>query len=129
MVQEDGIEQQSQGEGFHPLPVLSAPAAKARAKHPAWVKARFSYNERYRHLAERLEAHGLHTVCEEAHCPNIGDCWERRTATFMILGDTCTRACSYCAVNTGVPLTLDLEEPARLANTVERMNLKYVGIW
>ena len=70
----------------------------------------------------------LHTVCEEAHCPNIGECWERGTATFMILGDICTRACAYCAVTTGKPVGLDLEEPARLAETVERMGLRYAVI-
>lgn len=70
----------------------------------------------------------LHTVCEEARCPNIGECWERKTATFMILGDICTRACTYCAVTTGTPIGLDLEEPIRLAQTVESMNLQYVVI-
>ena len=70
----------------------------------------------------------LHTVCEEARCPNIGECWERQTATFMILGDTCTRACTYCAVNTGTPSGLDLEEPIRLARTVVNLSLKYVVI-
>ena len=67
-------------------------------------------------------------MCEEAHCPNIGECWERGTATFMILGDICTRACSYCAVTTGTPVGLDLEEPIRLAETVERMGLNYAVI-
>ena len=70
----------------------------------------------------------LHTVCEEAHCPNIGSCWERGTATFMILGDICTRACAYCAVTTGRPGTLDLQEPARLAETALRMGLRYAVI-
>lgn len=125
MVQEDGIEQQSQGEGFHPLPVLSAPAAKERAKHPAWVKARFSYNERYRHLAERLEAHGLHTVCEEAECPNIGECWGNGTATFMLLGDTCTRGCNFCSVTSGKPEALDEDEPEKVAEVIEDLELDY----
>ena len=71
---------------------------------------------------------GLHTVCEEAHCPNIGTCWERGTATFMVLGDICTRACAYCAVTTGSPKPLDLQEPIRLAETVERMGLNYAVI-
>jgi lipoic acid synthetase len=82
----------------------------------------------YLELRERLRGAQLHTVCEEARCPNIGDCWERKTATFMILGDICTRACSYCAVTTGTPLTLDLGEPVRLAETVERMGLEYAVI-
>ena len=67
----------------------------------------------------------LHTVCEEAHCPNIGDCWERKSATFMLLGDVCTRACRYCAVTSGKPLPPDPMEPARLARTVERLGLRY----
>ncbi len=71
---------------------------------------------------------GLHTVCEEAHCPNIGECWGHGTATFMILGDTCTRGCRYCAVNKGMPTELDLEEPNRLADAVVRMGLSYVVI-
>ncbi|MBM3945006.1 MAG: lipoyl synthase, partial [SAR202 cluster bacterium] len=75
-----------------------------------------------------LRGASLHTVCEEAHCPNIGGCWERRTATFMILGDICTRACAYCAVTSGRPTGLDLKEPVRLAETVERMGLRYAVI-
>ena len=70
----------------------------------------------------------LHTVCQEARCPNIGECWERRSATFMILGDICTRHCRYCAVTTGRPLPLDMEEPQRLAHTVERLGLRYCVI-
>ena len=79
-------------------------------------------------LRDLIRGSQLHTVCEEARCPNIGDCWERRTATFMILGDICTRACAYCAVTTGTPVGLDLQEPGRLAETVERMGLRYAVI-
>ena len=79
-------------------------------------------------LREMFKSEQLHTVCEEAHCPNIGDCWERGTATFMILGDICTRACAYCAVTTGMPVGLDLEEPIRLAETVARLGLSYAVI-
>lgn len=75
-----------------------------------------------------LRQSALHTVCEEARCPNIGECWERRTATFMVLGDICTRRCHYCAVTTGRPLGLDLEEPERLARTVQRLGLRYCVI-
>ena len=82
----------------------------------------------YLALKTLMRDNELHTVCEEAHCPNIGECWERGTATFMILGDICTRACGYCAVITGKPVGLDLEEPGRLAETVERMGLKYAVI-
>ena len=95
---------------------------------PGWLKVRMPGGPNYLELRERLRGARLHTVCEEAHCPNIGECWERKTATFMILGDICTRACSYCAVTTGTPLTLDLGEPVRLAETVERMGLEYAVI-
>tara|TARA_B100000809_G_scaffold80474_1_gene78689 strand:- start:6097 stop:6939 length:843 start_codon:yes stop_codon:yes gene_type:complete len=82
----------------------------------------------YSKLQNLIKAQGLHTVCEEARCPNIGECWEKETATFMILGDICTRACTYCAVTTGRPTGLDLEEPKRLANTVKILDLKYAVI-
>ena len=82
----------------------------------------------YRQLKHLMRSSELHTVCEEARCPNIGDCWERRSATFMILGDICTRACRYCAVTTGRPLGLDMGEPQRLAGAVKRMNLNYCVI-
>ena len=95
---------------------------------PDWLKVRAPGGSNYIELKRLLRGNGLHTVCEEAHCPNIGSCWDRRTATFMILGDICTRACSYCAVATGKPTGLDLQEPARLAETVELMGLKYAVI-
>ena len=79
-------------------------------------------------LRRELRSAELHTVCEEARCPNIGDCWERKSATFMILGDVCTRACRYCAVTSGKPAALDPGEPARLARTVERLGLRYCVI-
>tara|TARA_B100001013_G_scaffold152240_1_gene90491 strand:- start:320 stop:1162 length:843 start_codon:yes stop_codon:yes gene_type:complete len=82
----------------------------------------------YSKLQNLIKTQGLHTVCEEARCPNIGECWEKETATFMILGDICTRACTYCAVTTGRPTGLDLEEPKRLANTVKILDLKYAVI-
>jgi len=71
---------------------------------------------------------GLHTVCEEAHCPNIGECWENRAATFMVLGDVCTRNCAYCAVAHGTPNPYDPEEPVRLAEAVEKLGLQHVVI-
>ena len=95
---------------------------------PSWLKAKMPGGPNYLALKTLMRDNELHTVCEEAHCPNIGECWERGTATFMILGDICTRACGYCAVITGKPVGLDLEEPARLAETVERMGLKYAVI-
>ena len=95
---------------------------------PPWLKVRMPSGPNYLELRDLIKGNGLHTVCEEARCPNIGGCWERRTATFMVLGDICTRACAYCAVTTGAPDGLDLQEPARLAETVVRMGLKYVVI-
>ena len=95
---------------------------------PEWFKVPMPGGPQYRELAERFRTSALHTVCEEARCPNIGECWERRTATFMVLGAICTRACRYCAVITGRPLALDLGEPERLAQTVEEMGLSYCVI-
>ena len=95
---------------------------------PPWLKAKMPGGPNYIDLKGLMRSNNLHTVCEEAHCPNIGECWERGTATFMVLGDICTRACAYCAVTTGVPHGLDLQEPARLAETVERMGLRYAVI-
>ena len=95
---------------------------------PEWLKVPMPGGPNYMKLRDLLKTERLHTVCEEAHCPNIGECWERGTATFMILGDICTRACSYCAVTSGTPVGLDLQEPVRLAETVERMGLSYVVI-
>ena len=95
---------------------------------PEWFKVPMPGGQNYMRLRNLMRAEKLHTVCEEAHCPNIGDCWERGTATFMILGDICTRACRYCAVTSGVPVGLDLEEPIRLGETVERLGLSYAVI-
>ena len=95
---------------------------------PKWLKVKMPGGPNYTKLKGLMRENDLHTVCEEARCPNIGECWERQTATFMILGDTCTRACTYCAVNTGTPAGLDLEEPIRLAKTVVNPSLKYVVI-
>ncbi|MCH8186609.1 MAG: lipoyl synthase [Chloroflexi bacterium] len=100
----------------------------AERRLPPWMKVKMSGSANYLELRGLLRKKGLHTVCEEARCPNIGECWERGSATFMILGEICTRACTYCAVATGTPLGLDLQEPTRLAETVESMGLKYAVI-
>ena len=97
-------------------------------KLPEWLKVKMPSGSKYENLKKLMGDQMLHTVCEEARCPNIGDCWERETATYMILGDTCTRACTYCAVKTGSPTGLDLEEPIRLAKTVQTLGLKYAVI-
>ncbi|MCZ6535768.1 MAG: lipoyl synthase [Chloroflexi bacterium] len=101
---------------------------QARPRLPSWLKVPMPVGTNYRDLKQLMRGSQLHTVCEEAHCPNIGDCWERRTATFMILGDICTRRCHYCAVTTGRPLGVDIKEPDRLARAVKRMGLKYCVI-
>lgn len=95
---------------------------------PEWFKVPAPGGTNFRTLQHLLRNSALHTVCEEARCPNIGDCWERKTATFMILGDVCTRACRYCAVTSGRPLSLDLREPERLAQTVQDLALNYCVI-
>ena len=95
---------------------------------PEWFKVPAPGGDNYLDLRRRFRDSKLHTVCEEAACPNIGDCWDRRTATFMILGDTCTRACSYCNVKTGWPGSLDAGEPFRLARTVADMGLRYTVV-
>jgi lipoic acid synthetase len=96
---------------------------------PPWIKARAPIGERFERLQALMRASDLHTVCEEAHCPNIGDCWNRGTATFMILGDVCTRACGFCAVTTGLPrLPPDPHEPQRVADAVARMGLRHAVV-
>lgn len=99
-----------------------------RARKPGWLKVRSPGGHKYLGLQKLMRTQSLHTVCEEAACPNIGECWEAGTATFMILGDVCTRACKYCGVAHGMPTILDEEEPARLADTVAAMELEHVVI-
>ena len=99
-----------------------------RERKPSWIRARWPGGERYAEIVALLRDSSLNTVCQEARCPNIGECFNRGTATFMILGDTCTRACGFCAVTSGRPAALDWGEPARLAATVERLQLNYVVI-
>ncbi len=100
-----------------PHPGLNQP--QTRVPKPDWLKVRMPGSEKYLQLKKLMRGLDLHTVCEEAHCPNIGECWTHGTATFMILGDVCTRACGYCAVSHGKPVTLDLAEPARVADAVK----------
>lgn len=98
-------------------------------RKPEWLKIKFNTNEEYRDLKKLMREKNLHTVCEEARCPNIHECWgQRRTATMMILGSVCTRACRFCAVKTGLPTELDLAEPERVADSVKIMDLKHVVI-
>ena len=84
--------------------------------------------DRYMQVKEQVGRHGLHTICTSGNCPNIGECWAAGTATFMILGEICTRACKFCAVKTGKPLPVDEEEATRLANTIRTMGIKHAVI-
>ncbi|MBL7685285.1 MAG: lipoyl synthase [Deltaproteobacteria bacterium] len=95
---------------------------------PAWLKAKIPSGKSYHDLKSLLRESGLHTVCEEAMCPNIGECWAKKSATVMILGDTCTRSCGFCAVKTGKPLKTDLEEPFRVSEALSKLPLKHVVI-
>jgi lipoic acid synthetase len=99
-----------------------------RERKPPWIRARFPGGERFMQVKRLLREEGLHSVCEEARCPNIGECFNAGTATFMILGDICTRACGFCDVTSGRPTGLDLLEPLRLSATVERLGLDYAVI-
>lgn len=97
-------------------------------KKPAWLKAKLPTGPRYMELRALVDTHKLHTVCQSAQCPNMGECWTRGTATVMILGNICTRSCTFCAVQTGRPTELDLGEPARVAEAIFKMGLKHAVI-
>jgi lipoic acid synthetase len=95
---------------------------------PDWLKVKFTVNEQYKDLLNLVQENNLHTVCQEARCPNQSECWGRGTATLMILGDTCTRSCGFCAIKTGRPAMYDRHEPYRVGQAVKIMNLKHVVI-
>jgi lipoyl synthase len=97
-------------------------------KRPEWLKVRAPWGEKYSDIKQTMRGLSLHTVCEEAMCPNIGECWGAGTATFLILGDTCTRSCGFCNIKTGRPEVLDLMEPERVARAIQRMGLKHAVI-
>ena len=96
-----------------------------RERKPPWLKVKAPGSPNYRRLDALIRSQGLHTVCEEANCPNIGECWERGTATFMILGDVCTRRCGFCNVKSGLPDVVDRAEPLRVAHAVRQMELRH----
>ena len=114
--------------GMDVLEVLGPEVRPLRERKPPWFKVPPPGGERYRALTELIRSENLHTVCQEAACPNVGECWERGTATFMILGDTCTRRCGFCNVKTGRPTWNDPLEPARVARSVARMGLRHAVI-
>jgi lipoic acid synthetase len=114
--------------GMDVLKVLGPDVVGLRDRKPKWFKVPMPGGPRYRELNARIKDADLHTVCQEAACPNIGECWERGTATFMILGDTCTRRCGFCNVTSGKPTWNDPLEPARVARQVARMGLRHAVI-
>ena len=101
---------------------------QAPVRRPDWLKVRLPGGDNYFELKRLIRGHGLHTVCESARCPNIAECWNHRTATFMILGNLCTRSCSFCSVPKGKPLPVDLEEPERVAEAAKAMDVRYVVV-
>ncbi len=107
---------------------MSTPMISSPLRRPEWLKVRIPSGSGYREVKELVEGNQLNTVCEEARCPNIAECWQRRTATFIILGDVCTRSCGFCAVKTGRPAILDRDEPRRVAQAVATMQLKHAVI-
>src|SRR5688500_7158386 len=128
---------QAGGHGAHEPPTIAmgggtfpsaADGSTPLRRHPDWIKARLPSGENYHDLKGILRGLSLNTVCEEAHCPNIGECWDQRTATIMILGDVCTRACGFCAVKTGRPTWNDEDEPRRVAEAVAKMSLEHVVV-
>lgn len=110
------------------MDVIPVDSLRSRQPKPAWLKVRAPGSENYLQLKRLMKGLGLNTVCEEARCPNIGECWHHGTATFMILGEVCTRACGYCAVGHGRPAALDHAEPVRVAEAVATLELAYVVI-
>ena len=106
------------------LPVLG----EEKVKKPSWLKVKLPTGENYRKVRKLVDEHKLHTICESGNCPNMGECWGAGTATFMILGNTCTRSCSFCAVATGRAQSYDLDEPRRVAEAVKLMSVKHAVI-
>ena len=106
-------------------PVNSGPGQLTRGRRPEWLRVRQPDSEKYRELKGLFRGKKLHTVCEEAMCPNIGECWGRGTATFLLMGDTCTRSCGFCKIKTGRPDLLDPEEPRNVGESVAAMGLKH----
>ena len=100
----------------------------AKQPKPSWLRAKAPVGENFHQLKKLARGLGLHTVCESAQCPNIGECWNHRTATFMLLGDICTRRCGFCAVPKGKPMPIDYDEPRRVAEAVKTLGLKFAVV-
>ncbi len=107
------------------LPIISE---EKKERKPEWLRVKLPVGKEYAHVRSLVDKHKLHTICESGNCPNMGECWGAGTATFMILGNICTRSCSFCAVATGRPLAVDLDEPERVATSVQLMNVKHCVI-
>jgi len=111
------------------LPVISHVDTKeTRVKKPDWLRVKLPIGENYKHVRGLVDTHKLHTICESGNCPNMGECWGAGTATFMILGNICTRSCGFCAVATGRPLSVDWDEPQRVAEAINLMKVKHAVI-
>lgn len=110
------------------LPVMPSRARADVSRKPEWLKINLATDPDFAELKKLMRGKGLHTVCEEARCPNMVECWNRRTATFMILGEVCTRNCGFCAVTSGLPTELDLMEPDKVADACVQMNLRHVVV-
>jgi lipoic acid synthetase len=108
------------------LPVTAE--GSARTKKPDWLRVKLPIGENYRRVRELVDTHHLHTICQSGNCPNMGECWGEGTATFMILGNVCTRSCSFCAVKTGRPTEYDTDEPERVAQAIFLMKVKHAVI-
>lgn len=108
------------------LPVIAEEAtAKRKRNKPDWLRVKLPVGKEYAHVRKLVDKHKLHTICESGNCPNMGECWGRGTATFMILGNVCTRSCSFCAVATGRPPEYDEDEPRRVAEAIKLMEVKH----
>lgn len=110
------------------LPVIAAEPAATRVKKPDWLRVKLPIGENYRQVRNLVDTHKLHTICESGNCPNMGECWGAGTATFMILGNICTRSCGFCAVATGRPEAVDWDEPQRVAEAIYLMKVKHAVI-
>ncbi len=110
------------------LPVISTIKKDSRVKKPFWLRVKLPIGESYKHVRGLVDTHKLHTICESGNCPNMGECWGEGTATFMILGNICTRSCGFCAVATGRPEPVDWDEPQRVAEAVFLMKVKHAVI-
>lgn len=109
------------------LPVIDG-VVESKIKKPDWLRVKLPIGEDYRHVRSLVDTHKLHTICESGNCPNMGECWGEGTATFMILGNICTRSCGFCAVATGRPLAVDWDEPQRVAEAINLMKVKHAVV-